>query len=56
MITKYWWFLKVIQPFSGGLDVYNFHHQFSIDAITHLTDYNILYIIINLMSSLFFTH
>ena len=40
MIIKYWWFLKIIQLPSGGLDFYNFHRQFSIDAITHITDCN----------------
>ena len=24
MITKYWWFLKIIQPPSDGLDFYDF--------------------------------
>ena len=24
MITKYWWFLKIIQLRSGGLDFYDF--------------------------------
>ena len=40
MITKYQWFLKIIQPPSGGLDFYDFHHWFSINATTHSTDCN----------------
>ena len=40
MITKYQWFLKSILPSSGGLDLYDFHSQFSIDATTHITDCN----------------
>ena len=40
MITKYWWFLKIIQSSSGRLDLYDFHHRFSIDATTYITDCN----------------
>ena len=56
MITKYQWFLKIIQPHLGGLDFYNFHHRFLIDATTHITDCNILLTAMNLMSSLFFIY
>ena len=40
MINKYRWFLKIIQPPSGGLDFYDFYCQFSIDANTYITDCN----------------
>ena len=40
MITKYWWFLKIIQPFSSKLDFYEFYRRFLIDTTTYIPDCN----------------
>ena len=40
IITKYQWFFKIIWLPLTGLNFYDFYYQFSIDAITHITDCN----------------